>query len=222
MYLTAAAVPGWTFSNGLLNAKLLTVDCYQKMRPILIFILTFSILTFAWNVLLAQTNKDAITNIYAYAKYVDSLSDNDDKQTLISKSIAEGNITQESISTSKIGHDNKSDTIRSIKNGGFGRYTIQNKTGDTVYKILYHDNIDKNFYETYYYKNNKLVYAKIDFQEDGIGQTFYYREEYYQDDKMIASSESQKPIDEPYRQRVSFELQKKGLTYLKKFISDEN
>ncbi|MEO7046629.1 MAG: hypothetical protein ABI091_15095, partial [Ferruginibacter sp.] len=137
-------------------------------------------MTFAGNVLLAQTDKDAIANIQTYTKYIDSISDNDDSTILISKSIAEGTITQEIVSTSKIGHCNKIDTIRTTKKGGFGQYTIQNKTGDTVYRILYHDNINKNFYETYYYKNNQLVFAKIDYQEDGIGQTFYFREEYYQ------------------------------------------
>ncbi|MEO6738480.1 MAG: hypothetical protein ABIM97_19150 [Ginsengibacter sp.] len=181
--------------------------------------MTFSILTFAGNVLHAQTDKDAIANIHAYTKYIDSLSDNDDRQTLISKSIAEGTITQESVSTSKVGHSNKIDTIRTTKNGGFGRYTIQNKTSDTVYKILYHDNINKNFYETYYYKDNQLVFAKIDYQEDGIGQTFYYREEYYQDDKMLASNESKKSIDGPFKERVAFDLRKKGIEYLNKFIT---
>ncbi len=60
------------------------------MRQTLIFIVTFFILTFTGKALLAQTDKEIIASIQVYTKYIDSLSDNDDKQTLISKSIAEG------------------------------------------------------------------------------------------------------------------------------------
>ncbi len=179
------------------------------MRHIITFVTTIFISTLASNSLLAQVDTVAILKIRTFTKYIDSLSDNDEGQNFVIKSIAEGRITQEIVSTSIVGHTNKIDTIRKTKNGGFGRYTTQNIKGDTVYKILYHDNIDKNFYETYYYKENKLVYSKIDYQEDGIGQTFYYREEYYKDNKILFVNESPKSIDEAFRQRVTFDLRKK-------------
>ena len=146
------------------------------------------------NSLLAQIDTVTISKINAFTKHIDSLSDNGEGQNLIVKSIAEGKITQQIVSTSIVGHNNKIDTTQTTKNGGFGRYTIHNIKGDTVYKISYHDNINKNFYETYYYQDNKLVYAKIDYQEDGIGQTFYYREEYYKDNTVLFVNESTKPI----------------------------
>jgi len=170
--------------------------------------------------LLAQVDTNAVSKINAFTKYIDSLSDNDEGQKFIVKSIAEGRITQEIVSTSIVGHNNKVDTIRKTKNGGFGRYTTQNIKGDTVYKILYHDNIDKNFYESYYYKNNRLVYSKIDYQEDGIGQTFYYREEYYKDNEILFVNESSKSIDTVFSQRVTFDLRKKGKDYFEKFQAD--
>jgi len=170
--------------------------------------------------LLAQVDTNAVSKIKAFTKYIDSLSDNDEGQKFIVKSIAEGRIIQEIVSTSIVGNNNKVDTIRKTKNGGFGRYTNQNIKGDTVYKILYHDNIDKNFYESYYYKDNRLVYSKIDYQEDGIGQTFYYREEYYKDNEILFVNESAKSIDTVFIQRVKFDLRKKGKDYFEKFQAD--
>ena len=166
---------------------------------------------------LMHSDSVAVRNIKAFVKYIDSLSDNDESQKFIIKSISEGTITQETITTSIVGHDNKIDTIRKTRIGGFGKYTTKNVKGDTVYKILYHDNIDKNFYEIHYYKDNKLVYSKIDYQEDGIGQTFYYKEEYYSDDNVLLVIESSKSIDPVVRQRVNFDLRKKGYEYLAEF-----
>lgn len=187
------------------------------MRHIILFIATFIITTYAGNSLLAQVDTVAILKIKGYTKYIDSLSDNDERQLFVIKSIAEGEIIQNIVSTSIDEHTKRIDTIRKTKYGGFGRYTTGNIKGDTVYKILYHDNIEKNFYEIYYYKNNKLIYAKIDYKEDGIGQTFYYREEYYEDDDILFVNESRKPIDLIFRQRVRFDLRKKGKEYLEEF-----
>jgi len=190
------------------------------MRHIITFIATIFISAFASNSLLAQVDTVTVSKIKAITKYIDSLSDNDEGQRFVIKSIAEGRITQEIVSTSIVGHSNKIDTIRKTKNGGFGKYTTENIKGDTVYKILYHDNIDKNFYESYYYKDNKLIYSKIDYQEDGIRQTFYYREEYYKDNEILFVNKSSNLIDTVYRQRVTFDLRKKGNDYFEKFQVD--
>lgn len=187
------------------------------MRHIIPFIATILTLTFTCSSLLAQTDTFAVSKIKVFTKYIDSLSDNDQGQKFVVMSIEEGKITQEKVSTFIVGHDNKVDTIRKTKNGGFGKYTTQNIKGDTIYKILYHDNIDKNFYESYYYKDNRLVYSKIDYQEDGIGQTFYYREEYYKDDEILFVNESSKSLDTVFRQRVTFDLRKKGKDYFEQF-----
>ena len=179
--------------------------------------MTILALTFACNSLLAQVDTVAISKIKLYTKFIDSLSDNDEGQKIVIKSISEGRITQSIASTSIVGHISKVDTIIKEKEGGFGRYTTKNIKGDTVYKILYHDNINKNFYETYFYKDNKLIYAKIDYQENGIGQTFYYREEFYKDNEILFITESKNPIDKTFRQRVTFNLRKKGDEYFKEF-----
>ena len=190
------------------------------MRNRITIIAIIFILTFACSSLRAQVDTFAVSKIKVFTKYIDSLSDNDDRQKFVVKSIAEGKIIQEIVSTSIVGRNNKVDTIRKTKNSGFGKYTTQNIKGDTVYKILYHDNIDKNFYETYYFKDNMLVYSKIDYQEDGVGQTFYYREEYYKDNVLLMVNESSRTIDKVFRQRVTFDLRKKGNDYFEKFQAE--
>ena len=162
----------------------------------------------------------AVEKIKEFTKYIDSLSENDEFQELVTISIAEGDITQERITTSITGHGNKIDTIRKTKFGGFGKYTTQNKKRDTVYKIHYHDNIDKNFYETYYYKDNKLVCSQIEYKEDGGEHTFYFREEFYVDNKVLLINESKKPSEAVHRQRITFDQRKKGYEYFEIFLSD--
>lgn len=163
-----------------------------------------------------------VNSIRKYRQYIDSLIENDDKQTYIVRAIAEGTIRQEILRTSKDRHTNKIDTTKEIKNGGFGKYTYCNQKGDTVFKILYHDNIDKNFYESFYFKDNKLIFASIKYEENGMGNTFYSRQEYYNYDNLILAEETKNPIEQVYRQRVSFDLIQKGKDYLKKYFDEKN
>ena len=169
-------------------------------------------MTCSSNYVLAQVDTIAIIKINAFTKYIDSISDNDHRQKFVIQSIEEGQISTKIVSFSS-DPKTKSDTVRTIKEGGFSKYTIQNIAGDTVYRIIYHENIDKNFYETYYYKENKLIYAKIDFQENGIGQTFYYREEYFKNNKVLFVNESTKLIEPLFKQKVTFDLREKGKEY---------
>ena len=164
-------------------------------------------------------DKTELIDIIAYKKYIDSLSDNDDYQTKVVKELVEGRITQK-IET-RYFSDFHDDTLNRSKTrkGGFGKYTTTNIKGDTLLRLLYHDNIDKNFYEIYYYKDNKLVYSKIDYQENGIGQSFYFKEVYYKGDSVIRANESPKPINTYYRDRVSFDQYKKGTEYLVEFLT---
>ncbi len=176
-------------------------------------------LDYSYNYLIKPDSTE-IAKIKTFIKYIDSLSEKDETQEFVIKSIAEGKITQETTTLANTGQHNKADTTFNVKNGGFGKYTTENLKGDTVYKILYHDNIDKNYYEMFYYKDNNLVYSRIEYQNDGIGQTFYYREEYYKDNDTLMINESTEPIDNAYRQRVTFDLRKKGTDYLNQFKSE--
>ncbi len=59
--------------------------------------------------------RDTITvkNIKAFTKHIDSLTENDVSQKFVIESIAEGKITQEIVTNSIVGHNNKIDTVLS-------------------------------------------------------------------------------------------------------------
>ena len=164
--------------------------------------------------LFAQVDSVEVSKIKIYTSIIDSLSENENRQQKVVISLREGRITQNSTTTSKDGTkiDSSNKTI-----GGFSYHITQNISGDTVYKICYHDNLDKNYYETFYFKDNKLVLSKIDYQENGVGQTFYFREEYYKESVILSVLDSSKLIDSKYKERVTFDLKNKGYEYLQKF-----
>ena len=118
----------------------LTVGC-RSTKPF--SCVWYNPLDYAYDSLIHR-DTTAVKNIKAFAKYIDSLTENDASQKFVVNSISEGTIKQEIVTTSIVGHNNKIDTVRKTKTGGFGKYTTENIKGDTVYKILYHDNIDKN------------------------------------------------------------------------------
>ncbi len=190
------------------------------MRHITIIISILLLLTCFDNSLFGQADRFEELSIDNYTRCVDSVI-NQDKQVLITRSIAEGQISQETATTKIVGHDNKVDTIRNKTYGGWGKYSYANSNGDTVYKIEYHDNLQKNFYLIFYYRNNLLVYSKLDYQENGIGQTFYKKEEYYKNDKVIFAVETKDKIDETYKRRADINLYAKGYDYYKDFLKDK-
>lgn len=171
-------------------------------------------LDFAYDRILLK-DRVLIDSIKTYKLIIDSIINKDENQKLVIRHIIEGTLKQQIV----IGNSNNRETTKETKFGGFGEYTYTNLKGDTVFSIMYHDNIEKNFYERYYYKNNKLVFALIELQEDGIGQSFYKREENYSGDKLLLVKESKNEIGKEYKQRINFDLRKKGDEYLKTYLS---
>ena len=173
------------------------------------------------NILFAQVDSISVSATNAYIKHIDSLANNVDRQKYITRAIAEGTITQETATTSIVGHDNRIDTTRKTITGGWGKYTIENIQGDTAYRIHYHDNLQKNFYLTFYYKDNMLVYSKLEYQENGIGQTFYKKEEYYKNGEIVFTYETKDKIDDTYKRRADINLYKQGNDYFQAFLKDK-
>jgi hypothetical protein len=192
------------------------------MRHLIILISTLIFVVCLANPLFGQV--DSIRKFYItnYTSRIDSLINKDDKQMTIVKSIAEGQISQETLTTQITGHHNKIDTIRNKIYGGWSKSIYQNTKGDTVYKIVYHDNLQKNFYFIFYYEGNLLLLSKLEYQENGIGQTFYKKEEYYLNGQIIYSFETQGKIEEVYKSRADVNLYLKGIEYYKEFLKGNN
>ena len=185
------------------------------MKCISRYTVAIFVATFCYHALPAQVDTAMISSITSYVRYIDSLASYD-RQTLVMISIEEGPMSL--VLTTFNPHTKKTDTIGNVKHGGFGKYSTLNARGDTLYRIHYHDNIDKNFYEQYYFRHHQLVYAKIYYEEDNTTQhRFYYREAYYHDNILLQVNESTQPINEFYCQKVDIDLLEKARKYLEKF-----
>ena len=169
--------------------------------------------------LFAQVDSGSVSATNAYVRHIDSLAEDDQRQKLVRESISEGPITTAIVTTAIVGGQKKVDTI--LEKGGWSKYTIHNMHDDTVYRIEYHDNIKKNFYLIFYYKNNLLVYSKLDYQEDGIGQTFYKKEEYYDGKKIIYVYETKAKIDDNFKDRIDINLYNRGNDYCHEFLKSK-
>ena len=188
------------------------------MRDIKLIILTLWITSCFGNSSIAQNGSSIESKITNYVTYIDSLINKDDKQRFIIRSIAEGKISQEIVTIQTAGHLNKVDTARTAISGGWSKYTYQNIKGDTIYKIEYHDNLQLNFYLTFYYRENQLIFSKLDYQKNGIGQTFYRKEEYYLNGKIAYSKETPNQIAEEYKNRTDINLYLKGIEYFNEYL----
>lgn len=82
------------------------------------------------------------------------------------ESLSEGPISMEV--------SNTADKTLYRKTGGFGIYVFKDAKRDLILRIIYHDTIDKNFYETYYYEDNKLVYGRVDYKDEDRKQTVLF------------------------------------------------
>jgi hypothetical protein len=189
------------------------------MRNKITFLQICFLFIFPYNPLFAQPEQDAVSKIRHYLNYIDSLADNDNMQKKVIQGIEEGVITLESVSKSSKKNNQKK--IKALQ-GGWGQYTLANSKGDTVYRVKYHDNLIKNLYLNFYYQNNQPVYAKIEYQQNGIGQTFYFKEEFYENGMVLFSNESKNKIDEIYQQRVNFNLIKKAIDLLQEKLNKNN
>ncbi len=159
------------------------------------------------NFLFAQVDTSIILETKAYAKQLDSLDKLPHLQDFgFMTSIADGIIKRDDIVV-----------------GGFGVYTLSNAKGDTALRIEYHDNLDINIYKTYYFKNNKLIFATVELQ-NGIDnmKCIYRKEEMYDENKIIWTSTQKEKKANRYFDKTNFAMYDDGLKFLDDFIKDNN
>jgi len=146
-----------------------------------------------------QTVDNSIGNIKTYVKTTDSLT-----KTRYVSSMSEGSIK----STKKRGREGR----------GFSRTTVTSVDSDTVYLIRQHDNLEKNLTQSYYFKSDKLVFCRIEVQDDdNVNATLFRQEEYYKDDKVILSTVDKNELKKKYKRRTDFDHMANGYYYLKDY-----
>jgi hypothetical protein len=157
---------------------------------------------------LGQSSDNSIEDIKAYVDRIDSLTDiktflASDKAELI-LTISEGQIKNKK---------------RGLK-GGFSNEEITNPDMDTLYLFRRHDNLEKNLYESYYYRSDKLVFSKIELRgDDDTNTILFLKQVYYKDDKIIGSTIDQDKLNKKYEWRINFDPLTNGYQYLKDFKS---
>ncbi|RZM30337.1 MAG: hypothetical protein EOO88_01220 [Pedobacter sp.] len=118
-----------------------------------------------------QVLPSAAIPIDQYCDQIDSLIAMDAPDGGIVRSLIEGTISETTVDSS-----HNTSAVRTItRTGGFSTTTYSNTKGDTLFKIAYHDNLDSNLYMTFYYRVNKVVYAKIDYTGSDAGSFIYSR-----------------------------------------------
>jgi len=151
-----------------------------------------------------------IAEVNFYASRVDSLATHYD---II---LAEGTISHQTTKVIYNETKGKNDTIvKSEIIGGFSKETLT--VGDTILRILYHDNVDKNIYETFYFKNNQLICSKIRLEADGIRNVLYNGIEYYRSGILIYTKSPPAKAKKKYRARIMFSWQETGTKYYQEF-----
>ena len=102
-------------------------------------------------------------------------------------------------------------TLNSTELGGFSiEYSYQ---GDTVFEISYHDNVDNNIYETYYFQNKQLICSKVEVGGYGLGAPLYRGAEYYRNGKIVYSINPASEAPKEFHDRVGSSWWEKGNEY---------
>ena len=157
------------------------------------------------NFLFAQVDTSYISDTKAYASYLDSINRLDHPQNFgFMTSIADGIIKRDNAIV-----------------GGFGISTLSNANGDTALRIAYHDNLNINTYKTYYFRQDKLVYAVLVLKNTNPeAKLFFRKEEFYKDNKIIWANPPGNPGR--YIDITNFSLLEDGQRFLADFKNGYN
>jgi hypothetical protein len=173
------------------------------------------LLTCLFSSVKGQVLESYIAEVNVYTSRVDSLA------THHETTLAEGTISRQISRVIYNGAKGKNDTIvKSEIVGGFSKETLI--VGDTILRILYHDNVDKNIYETFYFKNNQLICSKVRLEADGIGNVLYNGIEYYRAGILVYKKSPPTKAKKKYRARVAFSWLETGTEYYREFRQQHN
>ncbi|MEO8770130.1 MAG: hypothetical protein ABI402_08600 [Ferruginibacter sp.] len=185
------------------------------MRYSLFFISALFISLFPGNFVFAQVSDTSILKIQSRIKYTDSFIINNPEQ-FYRRGISGDT---DSLIKSKKLIPGYYEGMSEVK-GAWSLYTFQKEKGDTIYTISYHDNFLEDFYLTFYFNDNVLLYSKLEYQKHDLDTSFCKREEYYRDGKITLSTHTTGKIDEIYRDKIDTDLFSMGNKYLQVFLKN--
>lgn len=171
------------------------------------FIATIYLTICSSNFLFAQVDTSLIHETNFYVKFIDSISSGNSLEIIGFKTLIEDGVIQRD-----------SETV-----GGYGMYTLTNSKNDTVFRIEYSSGLSINVNKTYYYKFNKLIFARLQLisSKKGIGR-IYDKTEYYSEGKIVKTAIQKERKANNYSTEINFSLFQDGMKLLEDFNKDYN
>jgi len=151
--------------------------------------------------LFGQTDTTKIKNINTYVAYIDSIYKLDNIQNSNYLYYVEEGFTKRKRSGKTV--------------GGWTLYRLGTVKRDTLYLVEYNGGTDITLNIVYYYKANKIVFAKITLI-DKKGE-FYRREEFYDNDNTIYTYSTASNKAKKYSKETSISLMPNALNHLENF-----
>ncbi|MBS1918457.1 MAG: hypothetical protein JST87_19490 [Bacteroidetes bacterium] len=107
--------------------------------------------------------------------------------------------------------------------GGYGIYVLSNLKNDTVFRIEYNGGVNITVNKTYYYKFNKLIFARLQLisSKKGIGK-IYDKAEYYTEGKIVSTIVQKEKNSNRYSAQINLSLFQDGMQLLDDFNKDKN
>jgi hypothetical protein len=170
-------------------------------------IATFFLTTCASISVFAQADTSLINDTDYYVKYIDSIQRSDNLNHNGFRSFIEDGVIQKD-----------GETI-----GGYGTYTLTNSKNDSVYRIEYIGGLNVTVNKTYYYKADKLIFARLQLisNKKAFGN-IYTKTEYYSEGETVKSDIQKEKIARNYSTEINFSLFQDGIKFLDNFKREYN
>jgi hypothetical protein len=158
-----------------------------------------------------------IRGVRAYVEMVDTLQDFPLENPRTAMGISEGPITNMQIQTSMKGGKKITDTSFQMI-GGHETEFLYSYKGDTLFPIIYSDNVPKNIYATYYYRNDTLIYGQVRLEDNTSNfKMLYQGAEYYRNGKICYSERPPINLPDELQGQLHFNWYQKGIEYLHQY-----
>lgn len=175
------------------------------MRNFIYFIALLYLTICSTSFVLAQIDTFLIKETNSYVKYIDSISNSDNIKNIDFKTLIEDGVIRQDGQTV----------------GGYGIYTLTNSNNDSVFRIEYNGGVSINVNKTYYYKFNKLIFARLQLTSHKNGYyRVYDKTEYYSEGKMVKAAITKESKASNYTTEINLSLFQDGMKLLDDFNKD--
>ena len=177
------------------------------MRHFINFLTTIYLTICSSSFVFAQVDTTLIKETNSYVEFIDSIASSDNIKNIDFKTFIEDGVIRQN-----------GETV-----GGYGIYTLIGSKNDTVFRIEYSGGVSINVTKTYYYKLNKLIFARLQLtgNKKGVGR-IYDKAEYYNQGKIVKTDIQKERKARNYSTEINFSLFQDGMKLLDDFNRSYN